>query len=80
VHPDCPEKTGDEKSRVRGKYVSVELVQERPDGSVEWRMGTSSDAGGSIPRFVTNATLPRSVAEDVPSFVRWLYRRFSVAE
>jgi hypothetical protein len=47
VHPDCPEKTGGEKSRVRGKYVSVERVREMEGGTqVEWKMATSSDAGG----------------------------------
>jgi hypothetical protein len=40
-------KQGKEKSRVRGKYVSVERIQEMEGGkSVEWRMATSSDAGG----------------------------------
>lgn len=76
-HPDCPEKQGAEKSRVRGKYVSVELVREVEDGKrVEWRMATSSDAGGNIPRFVTNSALPKSIAEDVPSFLRWMMRRY----
>lgn len=45
THTDCPEKVGDEKPRVRGKYVSVEWVGEG-DGQVEWKMATSSDAGG----------------------------------
>ncbi|KAL1408245.1 hypothetical protein Q8F55_005051 [Vanrija albida] len=76
-HPDCVEKQGAEKSRVRGKYVSVELVREQDGGAqVEWRMATSSDAGGNIPRFVTNASLPSKIAEDVPSFLGWMTRRF----
>jgi hypothetical protein len=46
-HPDCPAKLGGEKSRVRGKYVSVERVRELDAGQqVEWTMATSSDAGG----------------------------------
>ena len=46
-HPGCVEKHGEEKSRVRGKYVSVERVREIEGGAkVEWRMSTSSDAGG----------------------------------
>ena len=50
-HPDCPEKQGAEKSRVRGKYVSVERVTEADHGAqVEWRMATSSDAGGALAR------------------------------
>lgn len=77
-HPGCVEKTGDEKARVRGKYVSVELVTEKGGAEVEWRMATSSDAGGNIPRFVTNSSLPRSIAEDVPSFLTWMWKRFPV--
>ncbi|WVN86851.1 uncharacterized protein L203_102025 [Cryptococcus depauperatus CBS 7841] len=77
VHPDCPEKKGGEKGRVRGKYVSVERVKELEGGrQVEWSMVTSSDAGGNIPRFVTNRSLPSSIAEDVPSFLSWMVRRF----
>ncbi|WVQ79236.1 hypothetical protein IAT38_001332 [Cryptococcus sp. DSM 104549] len=77
VHPDCPEKKGAEKGRVRGKYVSVERVREIKGGKeVEWRMATSSDAGGNIPRFVTNQSLPGSISEDVPSFLSWMVRRF----
>ncbi|WVF68469.1 hypothetical protein IAT40_003236 [Kwoniella sp. CBS 6097] len=76
-HPDCKEKTGNEKSRVRGKYVSVERVRELDGGDVvEWRMATSSDAGGNIPQFVTNRSLPGSIAEDVPSFLGWMVKRF----
>jgi len=46
-HPDCLPKQGAESSRVRGKYVSVERVSERAGGAeVDWRMATSSDAGG----------------------------------
>lgn len=46
-HPDCPPKQGKEASRVRGKYVSVERVSESAGGEeVDWRMATSSDAGG----------------------------------
>lgn len=46
-HPGCMEKKGNESKRVRGRYVSVERVQEMDKGrQVEWRMATSSDAGG----------------------------------
>lgn len=76
AHPDCPEKQGAEKSRVRGKYVSVERVCEVQGGGVEWRMATSSDAGGNIPRFITNQSLPGSISEDVPSFLKWAMNRW----
>ncbi|WWC92765.1 uncharacterized protein L201_007724 [Kwoniella dendrophila CBS 6074] len=78
-HPDCPPKVNNEKSRVRGKYVSVEKVTEIQNGNqVQWRMATSSDAGGNIPRFVTNGSLPNSIAEDVPSFIGWMEKRFPI--
>ncbi|KIR39427.1 hypothetical protein I307_01304 [Cryptococcus deuterogattii 99/473] len=76
-HPGCMEKKGNESKRVRGRYVSVERVQEMDKGrQVEWRMATSSDAGGNIPRFMTNSSLPNSIAEDVPSFLSWMVDRF----
>lgn len=62
---------------MRGRYVSVELVRELGGDAVEWRMATSSDAGGNIPRFITNGTLPKSIAEDVPSFLKWMVRKYS---
>ncbi|KAI9632257.1 uncharacterized protein MKK02DRAFT_20263 [Dioszegia hungarica] len=75
-HPDCVPKEGKEKSRVRGKYVSVERIQETEGGrSVEWRMATSSDAGGDIPQILTRVSLPSSIAEDVPCFLEWLAKR-----
>jgi hypothetical protein len=49
-HPDCPPKQGKEAGTVRGKYVSVERVSEAANGAeVDWRMATSSDAGGKSP-------------------------------
>ena len=72
-HPKCPAKQGAEKTRVRGKYVSAERVRELDNGmKVEWKMATSSDAGGNIPRFMTNSSLPNSISEDVPSFLKWM--------
>ncbi|ORX37767.1 hypothetical protein BD324DRAFT_650315 [Kockovaella imperatae] len=76
-HPSCVEKQGPEKSRARGRYVSVERVIElEQGGKVEWRMATSSDAGGNIPQFITNASLPSQIAIDVPSFIKWAMERF----
>lgn len=63
-----------EKGWVRGKYVAVEQVVEDAD-AVIWRMATASDAGGSIPRFITELAMPGKIAEDVPSFVGWLGKR-----
>jgi hypothetical protein len=47
-HPDCIEKAGNQKNKVRGRYVSVERVEEIDADTVEWRMATSSDAGGEL--------------------------------
>ncbi|KAG5649742.1 hypothetical protein H0H81_002211 [Sphagnurus paluster] len=57
---------------VRGCYVSVEVLTERPDGSTEWRMATSSTPGGSIPTFVVERTMASKIAQDVPHFMTWL--------
>ena len=38
---------------MRGKYVSVERVSEAANGAeVDWRMATSSDAGGESPEVI----------------------------
>lgn len=60
--------------------MSVELVQELDDNKVQWSMATSSDAGGSIPRFITNGALPKSIAEDVPSFLKWMVKKYPSEE
>ena len=31
---------------------------------------------GNIPRFMTNSSLASSISEDVPSFLKWMVRRF----
>lgn len=35
---------------------------------------------GNIPRFVTNSSLPSNVAEDVPSFLAWIEKKFPEPE
>ena len=46
-HATVPPDQGAEKTRARGRYVSVEYVREVDDGEkVEWLMATSSFAGG----------------------------------
>ncbi|KAJ9095240.1 hypothetical protein QFC21_005606 [Naganishia friedmannii] len=72
-HPLCLSKQVNEKNRVRGRYISVECVREIEVGDkVEWLMATSSDAGGSIPQFLTDWSLAGKVTEDVPSFVEYV--------
>jgi hypothetical protein len=77
----------DGRQRVRGRYVSVERFLEAKDGSVEWRMATSSTPDGLIPQWLVEKTLPNSIANvsanlilSVCGLLRLLrmYRTFSV--
>lgn len=67
-----PEMANSEIIGTRGRYVSVERIQELEDGKVEWRMVTSSTPGGSIPGFMVHSSLPGQIANDVPLFLAWL--------
>lgn len=51
-----------EEEGVKGRYVSVERILELDDDEVEWRMATASTPGGSIPKFLTAHSMPKSVA------------------
>ncbi|GAA5925693.1 hypothetical protein JCM3775_001475 [Rhodotorula graminis] len=73
THDDAREE--DERERaVRARYVSVEHVEEDEEGGVVWTMAVSSDAGGAIPRCITERAMPNKIAQDVPSFVEWVTR------
>ncbi|KAH8827018.1 hypothetical protein DL96DRAFT_1710171 [Flagelloscypha sp. PMI_526] len=61
-----------EAAGVRGKYVSVEQLVELENGSVEWRMATSSSPGGRIPSFIVDSTMASTIAKDVPHLLSWL--------
>ena len=52
-----------EEKGVKGRYVSVELLQELDNGKVEWRMATSSTPGGNIPSFVAESTMASTIAK-----------------
>ena len=52
-----------EEKGVKGRYTSVERILELPGDKVEWRMATSSSAGGRIPQFITDAVLPEAIAK-----------------
>ncbi|KIY63051.1 hypothetical protein CYLTODRAFT_433121 [Cylindrobasidium torrendii FP15055 ss-10] len=69
---DEPELAKLEADAIRGRYVSVERLQELEDGRFEWRMATSSTPGGNIPAFLVESTMPSKIAEDVPHFMKWL--------
>jgi hypothetical protein len=61
----------DGKAMVEGRYVSVEFVEVKEE-KVEWTMTTSSDAGGRLPQWVTEKSLPGQIAKDVGFFLDWL--------
>ncbi|KAJ7174008.1 hypothetical protein C8R43DRAFT_976879 [Mycena crocata] len=62
-----------EEKGVRGRYVSVERILELEDGSIEWRMATSSTPGGSLPTYFVEKSMAGKIAEDVPHFMKWLH-------
>lgn len=59
--PD-PELLAKEEKGTYGHYASVERVLELDDGKVEWRMATTSSAGGRIPQFMTERSIASSIA------------------
>ncbi|CDO73542.1 hypothetical protein BN946_scf185014.g12 [Trametes cinnabarina] len=62
-----------EEKGVKGRYVSVERLQELSDGKVEWRMATSSTPGGKIPQFVAESSMASTISKDVTHFLGWLH-------
>lgn len=62
---------------VRGYYASVEGVREdwtifRPgEVGVQWMLTTQAEAGGSIPRWLQELSMPSQIAADVPAFLEW---------
>ncbi len=51
-----------EEKGVKGRYVSVERIQELDNGKVEWHMATSSTPGGSIPQFVAESSMASTIS------------------
>ena len=51
-----------EEKGVKGRYTSVERVQELDNGKVEWRMATSSTPGGSIPQFIAESSMASTIS------------------
>ena len=54
-----------EEKGVKARYASVERILELPDDRVEWRMATSSSAGGLVPQFMNNFALPGAISKVV---------------
>ncbi|KAF9761394.1 hypothetical protein IL306_003831 [Fusarium sp. DS 682] len=57
---------------IRAAYTSVERVRELEDGSLEWVMGTASDAKGLVPMWAQKLGLSSAIAKDVGIFMDWI--------
>ena len=57
-----PEYAKLEEKGVKGRYVSVERLQELDNAKVEWRMATSSTPGGNIPQFVADSSMASTIS------------------
>lgn len=56
----------------RAVYCAIEVITyKEEEGHVEWLMAQTSDARGSIPRWIQDKSVTASVASDVPSFIEW---------
>ncbi|TGZ79633.1 hypothetical protein EX30DRAFT_333191 [Ascodesmis nigricans] len=60
---------------VRGVYTCVERTFEMEDGGVEMFFAVTSDAGGSIPRWVQNMAMPKQVWADTEAFLGYFEGR-----
>ncbi|KAM0341351.1 hypothetical protein ACHAPU_010094 [Fusarium lateritium] len=57
---------------IRAAYTSIERVRELDSGSLEWIMGTASDAGGLVPMWAQKLGLAGAIAKDVSFFMEWV--------
>ncbi|KAG8923318.1 hypothetical protein FRC01_012895 [Tulasnella sp. 417] len=64
-----------EERGVRGRYAAVERLRELEDGTVEWRVATTTTIGGFVPDWVTARAVPKAIAEDVLQFLAWMRQR-----
>lgn len=51
-----------EEKGVKGRYVSVERIQELQNGKVEWRMAITSTPGGNIPQFLADRSMASMIS------------------
>jgi hypothetical protein len=57
----------------------TDTTHHTPTHNINTDTRRSADASGSIPQFITNASLPGAIAEDVPSFLQWLEKRHGLS-
>lgn len=51
-----------EEKGVHAHYASIERLTELENGKVEWRMATSSKAGGAVPQFMTEMSMASNIS------------------
>lgn len=56
---------------VRGVYTCVERMWETEDGGLDLYFACTSDAGGSIPRWVQNMAMPGQILSDGVEFIKY---------
>ncbi|CDH08627.1 uncharacterized protein ZBAI_00409 [Zygosaccharomyces bailii ISA1307] len=62
-----------DKGHIHAWYVSVERLEyDFKKQEFTWLMCTSNEAGGNIPKWLQNATIAKTVANDVPNFFDYL--------
>lgn len=66
-----------EERGIKGKYAAIERITELEDGSVEWRVATTTTVGGYVPDWFTARAVPAAIAEVSFSFGRrgWVLMR-----
>ena len=69
---DDPELAKLEEKGVKGRYTSIERLQEVEGGKVSWSMATSSTPGGSIPTFVAESSIDGQIANVGPPSIQFL--------
>ncbi|KAL4077336.1 hypothetical protein V8B97DRAFT_1428375 [Scleroderma yunnanense] len=62
-----------ERKGTKGRYVAAERILELDSGEVEWRMATAGTAGGMLPTFITESSMPKHIAADVTQFLEWFH-------
>lgn len=66
------------KDMVIAAYTSIERIRVLPsNGDIEWVMATASNAGGILPQWIQNLSVPGILPRDVEMFMDWVAGRRS---
>ncbi|SCU82254.1 LADA_0C04038g1_1 [Lachancea dasiensis] len=63
----------DPEAHTRGVYTSIEMLEyNHKSQQLKWKMATTSDAGGNVPKWVQNSMIAKTVSKDVSYMFEWL--------